>query len=345
MLSSCCHYSRAVIIVLAAAVASFGVAWQPAAADEPGETISDSIDMKMKLIPSGEFQMGGESYAEFVKAVGFREDFHPQMFDDEQPKHRVRITKSFYLGIYEVTREQFSRFVKAENYRTEAEQDGKGGWGWDKNQKRFLQKPEYTWRDWGVRDWGANEPPSSPVVNLSWNDAVAFCKWLSHKEDKAYRLPTEAEWEYACRAGTTTRYYNGDDPNRVPEIGNFDDGWLGDWNKPAEVYYAPWKFEVSRSRDGYAFTAPVGQFRPNRFGLYDMVGNAAEWCSDWYSHDYYARSPTDDPQGPAAGKYRVIRGGGWYRGDALFVYSGNRRAGNPERLPLCAVGFRVLRER
>jgi len=175
-------------IVLAGIVAAFGPALHPAAADEPGETITNSIDVKLKLIPDGDFQMGGESYAEFIKAVGFREDFHPQMFDDEQPKHRARITKSFYLGVYEVTKEQFSRFVEAENYRTDAEKDSKGGWGWDKNQKRFLQKPEYTWRNWGVHDWGANESPSHPVVNLSWNDVSGRPKDTNERRFKGYQL-------------------------------------------------------------------------------------------------------------------------------------------------------------
>jgi formylglycine-generating enzyme required for sulfatase activity len=184
--------------------------------------------------------------------------------------------------------------------------------------------------------------PSSPAVNVSWNDAVAFCRWLGRKEGKVYRLPTEAEWEYACRAGTTTRFYNGDDPRNVSEIGNVDDGWVHHLDAPHKEFFNP---GVKATRDGVAFTSPVGRFRPNRFGLYDMVGNAAEWCSDWYDKDYYASSPTDDPQGPEFGSYRVIRGGGWYCGEPLSSRSGSRKPGKSNAWNPFVIGFRVLYER
>lgn len=342
MLACCsahCGYRCSKIpVVLLAAAATFGFALPAAVADEPGETITNSIGMKLKLIPSGEFLMGGESFDEVVKAFGRREDFFPEKFDDELPQHRVRITKAFYLGVYEVTKEQFASFVDAEKYRTDAEKNDKGGWGWSKTEKRFLQRPEYTWRDWGVDD-----APSSPVGNVSWNDAAAFCRWLSQKEGKVYRLPTDAEWEYACRAGTTTRYYNGDDPNAVYEIGNVNDGWAHSL-KDLKPIYGPWSYDV-KSKDGYAFTAPVGRFRPNRFGLYDMVGNAPEWCADWYAKDYYTNSPTDDPQGPALGLVHVILGGGWHRGDPLSSRSGSRIGGKADGFHPFVIGFRVLRER
>jgi formylglycine-generating enzyme len=124
------------------------------------------------------------------------------------------------------------------------------------------------------------------VVNVSWNDATAFCQWLSEKEGETYRLPTEAEWEYSCRAGTTTSFSFGEDAT-VPG----DDAWWG------------------RNRKGG--TQLVGQLRPNAFGLYDMHGNVREWCLDWYANDYYATSPLDDPTGPGAGSDRVYRGGCW----------------------------------
>jgi formylglycine-generating enzyme required for sulfatase activity len=308
------------------------------AADEQGESLKNSIGMELRSIPPGEFLMGGETYDEVVKAFGKREDFFPEKFADELPQHRVRITKPFDLGTYEVTTEQFAKFVAAEGYRTEAEQDAKGGWGWDAVEKNFARKPAYSWREWGVE-----ETPTSPVVNVSWNDAAAFCRWLSRSEGKVYRLPTEAEWEYACRAGSTTRYYNGDDQEQVFKIGNVDDGWVFELGKPPTAIYIPWKYDV-KSKDGYAFTAPVGRFQPNRFGLYDMVGNAGEWCSDWYSPKYYATSPAENPQGPAEGAYHVIRGGGWHRGPPLSSRSGSRREGKPPSLGPFLVGFRVLRE-
>jgi formylglycine-generating enzyme len=114
---------------------------------------------------------------------------------------------------------------------------------------------------------------------VSWNDAVAFCEWLGKKEGKNYRLPTEAEWEYACRAGTTTRYFCGDDAEALPEVGNVMDA-------TAREKYPDWKSTIS-GFDGFVSTAPVGKFRANAFGLYDMHGNVCEWCADWEANNYY----------------------------------------------------------
>ena len=136
----------------------------------------------------------------------------------------------------------------------------------------------------------------------SWNDAVAFCQWLSRKEGKNYRLPTEAQWEYACRAGTTTRYSNGDDPKQVVRVANIQDA--GDREEFPHVQ------EIMMPKDG-KFTVAVGGLPANEFGLHDMHGNVWEWCSDWYGKDYYAKSPKDDPTGPESGEKRVRRGGGW----------------------------------
>ena len=107
-------------------------------------------------------------------------------------------------------------------------------------------------------------------MNVSWNDAVAFCKWLSKKEDKNYKLPSEAEWEYACRAGTKTRYYCGDEPEALAKVANVADA-------TAKARFPDWIWGIKAS-DGYVFTAPVGSFKPNAFGLYDMHGNAYQWC-------------------------------------------------------------------
>ena len=172
------------------------------------------------------------------------------------------------------------------------------------------------------------------MVNVSWNDAMAFCKWLSRKEGNAYRLPTEAEWEYACRAGTTTRYYSGDDPETLAEVGNVADATLFKAKLPGV------KSSIKAS-DGYVFTAPVGKFKPNPFGLYDMHGNAWQWCADWYGAEYYAKSPVADPTGPDSGDGRVLRGGSW-----AVAPSGARSAvrygTSPGNLNL-ATGFRVAR--
>ena len=171
------------------------------------------------------------------------------------------------------------------------------------------------------------------MVNVSWNDAVAFCKWLGKKEGKTYRLPTEAEWEYACRAGTTTRYYSGDDPETLVKVGNVADAAFK--NK-----FPDW-IGTLKASDGYVFTAPVGQFKPNAFGLYDMHGNASQWCADWYGADYYGKSPVDDPKGPDAGRCRVLRGGTWNNG-ACFVRSAARYWLSPDDRHFIT-GFRVAR--
>ena len=118
-----------------------------------------------------------------------------------------------------------------------------------------------------------------------------------------FNLPTEAEWEYACRAGTTTRYFSGDDPETLAKVGNVADA-------TAKAQFPGWAWTLKAS-DGYVFTSPVGSFQPNAFGLYDMHGNAWQWCADWYEAEYYAKSPADDPNGPDSGDSRVLRGGSW----------------------------------
>ena len=159
--------------------------------------------MKLVPIPAGEFQMGGqESAEELVKAFAAYKR-KPDFFKDEYPRHRVRITKPFYLGKYEVTVGQFRRFVEESGYKTEAETDGKGGWGYNAETGMCEgRKPAVQL----AQSRASRRPTTIPCSNVTWNDAVAFCQWLSRKEGKTYRLPTEAEWEYACRAGTTTRY-------------------------------------------------------------------------------------------------------------------------------------------
>ena len=123
------------------------------------------------------------------------------------------------------------------------------------------------------------------------------------KEGKTYRLPTEAEWEYACRAGTTTRYYSGDDPETLAKVANIADATF-------KATFPNAKYTIKAS-DGYVFTSPVGSFKPNAYGLYDMHGNTWQWCADWYGAEYYAASPADDPTGPDSGNVRVLRGGSW----------------------------------
>ena len=195
---------------------------QPAVPVHGGDSIINSVGMKLVLIPSGEFLMGSP-------------DSDQDAVDKEKPQHRVRITRPFYLGATEVTVGQFREVAEATGLRTEAETDGNGGFGWNEAKAKFEQDPKYTWRNPGFA-----QSDDHPVVNVTWNDAIAFCNKLSELEGlqpydlgagaqsggDGYRLPTDAEWEYACRARTTTLYQTGDDPETLAEVGNVADATL-----------------------------------------------------------------------------------------------------------------------
>ncbi|MDA1048967.1 MAG: SUMF1/EgtB/PvdO family nonheme iron enzyme [Planctomycetota bacterium] len=173
--------------------------------------------------------------------------------DWEKPIHTVKITRGVWLGKYPVTNAEYDRFLKSSG--------------------KSVKKPEY----WDDRRFNQGE---QPVVGVSWEEAAAFCQWAGG------RLPTEAEWEYACRAGTTTEYSFGKDEKLLEEHGWFEKNSGGQ-------------------------TQPVGAKKPNPWGLYDMHGNVWEWCADWFDEGYYAKSPTEDPTGPQSGSDRVNRGGCW----------------------------------
>jgi formylglycine-generating enzyme len=324
-------------LVALAAVGSFTIATaqEPKAATSEKQ-ITNSIGMKLTLVPAGEFKMGSgeslEATAAFFKKYFSMDYLTADFFKNEYPQHRVRITKPFYLGTYHVTRSQFRRFVKDSGYKTEAEtESGRGAAGWDAEKKTIADTDfnnVYSWRNAGFP-----QTDEHPVLNVSWNDAVAFCKWLSKKEGKTYRLPTEAEWEYACRAGTTTRYYSGDDPEKLAKVANVSDA-------TAKAKFPDWERTI-KSSDGYVFTSPVGQFKPNDFGLYDMHGNASQWCADWYGEDYYGKSPADDPKGPDTGSSRIFRGGSWYF--RPYIADSSSRDSNSSDIRNCFTGFRVVR--
>lgn len=291
---------------------------------------TNTLGMKLVLIPPGEFEMGSrESAEELAKAY---EGANAASFADEYPLHKVKLTKPFLLGQHEVTVGQFRAFVEATGYKTDGEKDGKGGWGYDANDTSsfpFNKKPEYGWQNPGF-----SQSEDHPVVNVSWNDAVAFCKWLSEKEGKNYRLATEAEWEYSCRAGTTGRYYHGDDSEGLAGVGNvFDASGKGKLPKVSWPSIA--------ADDGYAFTAPVGKYRANGFGLYDMHGNVWEWCADWYDESYYRRGAMTDPRGPSNGKSRVLRGGAWLNVPRI-TRSADRNGNSPDNR-ISSIGFRLAR--
>ena len=278
----------------------------------PPQVITDSIGMKLVLIPAGEFTMGSPEGEEDR--------------DWDETQHRVCITKPFYLGVYEVTVEDFRQFVTGTGYKTDAERD-RGGYAWSETAGPSEgPDPKYSWRNPGF-----TQTDRHPVVNVSWNDAVAYCGWLSRKEGQTYRLPTEAEWEYACRAGTTTRYSHGEDSEGLVKVGNVADA--------AFAARVPELMGGIKASDGYAFTSPVGNFLPNPFGVYDMNGNVWEWCADWYGEGYYQKSPLSDPPGPTTGSFRVFRGGSWNY--SAWVCRSASRTWMPPDNSYVTQGFRV----
>ncbi len=225
----------------------------------------------MVRIPGGSFTMGTD-------------DGYPY----EAPAHRVKV-RTFYVDRHEVTVAEFARFVKVTKYKTEAERFGWSG-VFDTRQQIWTKCDGATWR----RPDGPRKPApkqDEPVTQVSWNDAQAFAKWAGK------RLPTEAEWEYAARGGKDVLYPWG---NEVSPGGRM----MGNWWQGSFP-------EDDTGKDRYKGRAPVGKFKPNGYGLFDMGGNAWEWCQDWFAEDTYAKSPGIDPRGPKTGEERVIRGGSW----------------------------------
>jgi formylglycine-generating enzyme required for sulfatase activity/serine/threonine protein kinase len=261
---------------------------------------TNSIGMKFILIPPGEFLMGStDEQIEAVIQWGQRAEVKPEPLEhvrrSERPQHRVVISKPFYLGLTEVTIGQFERLNRATGYQTAPERNA--------DAKTFRQP-------------GYEVSPDSPVTLISWRDAAAFCNWLSQVEKGTYRLPTEAEHEYAGRAGTITDYPFGDGGPQVRKH--------------------LWSNQNSGEKAQTVGTKPA-----NAFGLFDMHGNVWEWCRDLYDESWYAHSSIQDPNGPASGDERVMRGGSWY-GNPLFCRSAYR-TGRPESFREIAIGFRCVR--
>jgi formylglycine-generating enzyme required for sulfatase activity len=253
------------------------------------ETIANSVGMTLARIPAGEFLMGSP-------------DSDKDAVPHEKPQHPVKISRLFYLGVHEVTQGQFKQVMGA-------------------NPSRFTGSDDL------------------PVDQATWYEAIDFCNALSVKEKRppyyrvtpskggepsveiaggtGYRLPAEAEWEYACRAGSTGRYFFGDDESVLATR-----AWSG----------------VNSGNK----THPVGQMPANAFGLHDMHGNLWEWCWDWYDEHAHANARTDNPTGPASGVARVARGGSWWN-DPKALRSANRWAYGPSGR-LRQFGFRVARD-
>jgi formylglycine-generating enzyme required for sulfatase activity len=285
---------------------------------------TNSLQMQFSPIPQGDFLMG---MREGLRTSRF---FHP-VFELEAPRHEVRITRPFYLARHEVTVGQFREFVNATGYITDVEKSKEGGSHVPFGKYVYERSPLWTW----------HTPPfeqtdDHPVVLVSWHDAQAFCKWLSEKEGRVYRLPTEAEWEYACRAGTTTSWYTGNTFASLEGHVNTADMLY------AEAYHT--RLDGKLPDDGYVFTAPVGSYRSNGFGLFDMSGNVYEWCQDFNDRKRYEKNPRVDPTGPKNGKARVIRGGSFV---VPAMHARSAKRDDFSHMPdegWSTTGFRVLME-
>lgn len=293
----------------------------PAAQGKPLATIqSPSTGMSLKQIPAGYFSMG----------VSSRLEGNSEQVKKNEKEHTVYLSKSIYVSVYEVTQKDFEKIM-------------------EKNPSYFSAKGN------GNKKVQGKQTDLFPVESVTWFDAVEFCNRLSVKDGlepyykveasdaipikikppvvsikggKGYRLPTEAEWEYACRAGTTSHYsfgndMIGEDGNTQPILSGSGYGAVPKWN--------------SLTR-----TEKVGSYRPNKWGLYDMSGNVSEWCWDWYGDGYYDVSPLQDPQGPDFGKLRVIRGGSWVQ-NAVMARSASR-FWQPPTGANYFIGIRVVRD-
>ncbi len=333
------------------------LALAPAIGGQELTTEKNSLGMKLTRVPAGEFIMGLADEGKLKRNHLFF-SIERTSFGELRPAHRVRLSKPFSIGAHEVTVEQFREFVKATGYKTDAER-GKGAFVYDSKSKRqvgrFAPRKDANWRNPGFA-----QKDDHPVTCVSWRDANAFCDWLSKKEGATYRLPTEAEWEYTCRAGTTTIYSCGDDPDKVYASGNVADESL---EQAHEHEVLRQRADYQGKSDGHVYTAPVGSFKANPWGLYDMHGNVWEWCYDRFSDQHYQervekiggknwRLKKDlvivDPQGPETttqhkyGDWRSMRGGCWYVSpvSCRCDYRGFAEAGDS----FSYAGFRVLRE-
>lgn len=273
--------------------------------------ITNSIGMSFVLIPPGEFEMGAidPTALTAVDPENWRWQEPDEIHRIHNPQHRVRLTKSLYFGATEVTFQQFSSFVDASGYVTEAEKSS----GWGREDRGWLKRSGYSWKNTGQRV----SEPDHPVMNVSWNDALAFCDWLNKVDSHGtYRLPTEAEWEFVCRAGTNTVFYFGENADFMREHG--------------------WTSEESDGRIQLIATK-----QPNPFGVYDLYGNRQEWCLDHFDPLYYTKSPIENPLCTLGDGTRVLRGG-THTDPAIFCNSTRRWSQLPDNVG--AAGIRVVCE-
>jgi formylglycine-generating enzyme required for sulfatase activity len=268
-------------LVLMSLLASVVQAW--AAEPHLAVDLGGGVGLELLLVAKGSFQQGSPP-TEAKRGP-------------DETLRRVILTRDYYLGNYPVTLAQFERFTDETHFGTEAERGSSGGFGW--NGSALVQDQRYTWRSPGFA-----QTASQPVTIVTYDDALAFCDWLSQKTGRKFLLPTEAEWEYACRAGTTNAWHNGSDEARAREV----------------AWFRPYAWNT---------THPVGSLATNAWGLH-IGGNAYEWCRDWYAP--YPPGPVTDPEQTNSHlsdkPRRVLRGGSWLR-DVQYTRSAARYRASP----------------
>jgi formylglycine-generating enzyme required for sulfatase activity len=259
--------------------------------------VSSSGDIEMVWVEGGSYLMGSNEGEE-----------------DEKPVHEVTL-KGFYMGKYEVTRGQFRKFVETTNYQTEAEKDG---WAWiySVEEKNWVKKEGLNWKKDAKGNDCYNKKENHPVIFVSYNDAIAYINWLKTTTNKKYRLPTEAEWEYAAKGGNKNSLYKYAGSDNIDEV-----AWYGNANDE---------------------THPIGTKKANALGIFDMTGNVWEWCSDWYDKNHYQYSMKSNPEGGLTGDYRVLRGGS-FSSDSGNCRPANRVNSTPNGRS-SIIGFRLAQD-
>ena len=248
--------------------------------------LGKGVKMKFALVPAGEFMMGSK-FSPAQAASKF--EGKDSNYASEHPRHKVTISEPFYVGVYEVTQSQFAAVMGSEPWKG-----------------KMLTKlgPDY------------------PASWVHWNEANEFCSKLSKTLGKKVSLPTEAQWEYACRAGSDTAFCFGDAPSKLSDY-----GW--------------WRGNMVDNDKAKSYARKIGSKKPNAWGLYDMHGNVWEWCSDWFDKDFYAGGKKVDPENTKESKNPNVRGGSWYN-DPCHLRSAARNSWCAPKYRHYNYGFRVI---
>ena len=269
------------------------------ASAELAKEITPLPGMTFVYVPAGTFAMGSPADEEGR--------------EDDETRHQVTLSQGFYMQVSEMTVAQWRGFVEETGYESTAHETG----------CMALKDAEWEVRkgcDW--RNPGFPQEADHPVTCVSWKDAQAFADWMSEKAEGDFRLPTEAEWEYACRAGTSTRFSWGDEPDC--EKANFGNSWTNECGRKEPLR-----------------TVKTGSYPANPWGLYDMHGNAWEWTGDWFGP--YPEEPVTDPAGPEWGERRAVRGGSWWS-YSRYCRSASRVRNSPDQA-FQTLGFRLVMTR